>query len=179
MLLTAVFTKLFAPLAGAFAVVCLGACKPGVRAISNPHHTFGATSVDAGDFRACNGPEALAGYDDTIAYLAALKNHIAAANGQTFRGVLAPKNICVALDLMDLGTGGGAFGNSGRFEVERATVRGAANDAEVAAVLCHEMAHIAMNHLKTAVSVPSGEMLDFTRGKGAERYYAVTPKIPS
>jgi len=155
-----------------FGIVGLcSACKPASHKSSDPQHQFGNTVVRSEHFQKCEKVDPHPQLTQTYGYLASLKDHIARANPQTFSGMLVPQNMCIVLSAFNKGTGGGAFGDSGRIEIERMTVSQSANDAELAFIVCHEMAHVAMRHLRITQSGPKGESLNFSNGKGPEHYF--------
>ncbi|NBX16979.1 MAG: hypothetical protein EBR09_06390 [Proteobacteria bacterium] len=154
-------------------------CKPPGENESGVQHGFGNTMVPRQDFFPCKEPPTAPGYSETIRYLNELKNVIARANPKTFQGNLAPENICIALETADRGTGGGAFGDSGRITLERLAVKKAASDAELGALLCHELAHVSMHHMRTSRNSASGETLNFSHGVGPDRYFQQLRQYPN
>jgi len=155
------------------------ACKPESEGTAKVQHGFGNTMAHRQSFFPCKEIPAAPGYIETVRYLNDLKNVITRANPKTFQGDLAPENICIALDSSDRGTGGGAFGNSGRIWVERLAVKEAESDAELGGLLCHELAHVSMYHMRTVVSSRSGESLNFTHGIGPQRYFQQLQQYPN
>lgn len=157
--------------------VC-SACKPASDPSSDPQHQFGNTVVRSEVFQKCEKVEPQPQLTQTYAYLASLKDYIARANAQTFTGNLAPQNLCIVLSAFNKGVGGGAFGDSGKIEIERMTVSQSANDAELAFIVCHEMAHVAMRHMRMTQSGPKGESFNFSNGKGPEHYFRQLDQKP-
>ncbi|MEY4064684.1 MAG: hypothetical protein RIR26_892, partial [Pseudomonadota bacterium] len=78
--------------------------------------------------------------------------------------------ICIELSTADIGIGGGAFGDSGKISLERMTVMQATDDSQIAGTICHELAHVALNH-QLVVKHVSGQKLDFSNGIGPDRYF--------
>lgn len=160
-------------------LILTSSCKPAGENHSGVQHGVGNTRVSQQDFLPCKEIPASPGYSETVRYLNDLKNAIARANPRTFEGDLAPENICIALDTSDRGTGGGAFGDSGRILIERISVKTAESDAQLGAILCHELAHVSMNHMRTTKSSRNGESLNFTHGIGPDRYFQQLQQYPS
>jgi hypothetical protein len=145
---------------------------------SEIQHDFGKTRVENSSFTPCKAPKQVPGYSRTVAYLQELKNHIAKANPDTFKDHLDSKNICVNLSLRDSGIGGGAFGSSGDILIERLSVKQAGSEAAIASLMCHELAHVAVNHQSGSEFSADNKQFNFTYGRGAERYFPVVTQKP-
>jgi predicted SprT family Zn-dependent metalloprotease len=155
------------------------ACKPSGDNESGVQHGFGNTMVPRQDFFPCKEIPAAPGYSETVRYLNNLKDVITRANPKTFQGDLAPENICIELDTSDRGAGGGAYGDSGRIMIERLAVKEAGSDAQLGGLLCHELAHVSMYHMRTSRSSRNGEFLNFTHGIGPDRYFQQLQQYPN
>ena len=84
-----------------------------------------------------------------------LAQRIFAANTQTFRGDLAPQNICHGIQI----EGVRAFANSQTrsFAIEGGLIRRAQNVNQLAWVISHELAHITMRHGMDGSPIPPGQ----------------------
>ncbi len=159
-----------------FGVVFLTQCQE--KTSSEILHQFGKTTANIEKFRACPEPKKLAGYEVTIEYLQKLKNYIAQKNPATFKGQLAPENICVNLELKDEGISGGAFAGDGAIFIERILIKQSQSDASLAGTICHELAHIALNHQSVQKSPGGKKIFNFKYGVEPERYFPMIVNNP-
>lgn len=126
------------------ATLGFGACKTG--RTSELSHEFGKTRVDPFELIDCRQilTEAPA-YPQATTYVQNILNHITTQNPQTFRDVYAPESFCI--DLQEGPFNAVADPQTGIVTVFTGVVKAAMNDAEIAAVLSHEIAHITMQHM--------------------------------
>ena len=82
----------------------------------------------------------------TNVYLNRIFRHIAQNNPQVFNGDLAPENICVGVRYNGAGGRAWALVDRRTLYIDSSLVARAQNDAQVAAVIGHELAHITMRH---------------------------------
>lgn len=119
---------------------------------SNLRHEFGATriGVDESMFEPCDRSEFDPKYSEANDYLTALGAEIMRKNPETFTGVYAPEKICIYVT-NDSVAGASTSPRKRTIQFTIGILRWFSNDAEVAAVLAHELAHIARMHNKGAL----------------------------
>lgn len=97
-------------------------------------------------FEECDRSQFLTAVPKATAYVTEIANRIMRANPEVFRDDLAPENICIGVQFNN--AGGRAFANaaSRSFFIETGMLTLAQNDAQIAIVVAHELAHISMRH---------------------------------
>lgn len=109
---------------------------------SASRHVWGETTRERGALESCaKGVD----YPEIRDYLTELAGVIIAGNPLTFKGNLTPDKFCFKA-VSVYGSDAYADPNDGTVGVDIKTVLNADNDAEIAAVLSHELAHIVLGH---------------------------------
>lgn len=100
---------------------------------------------EAGSLDACDESDSLEALPTAQRYLSALVTRIASASPKTFRDGLARDKLCVVVT-DDARANGHADPFSGKVSIGRGVIELAANDAQVASIVSHELAHITRRH---------------------------------
>ncbi|HYX33358.1 MAG TPA: M48 family metalloprotease [Oligoflexus sp.] len=119
-------------------------CGPAEK--SELDHTFGVTS------RARTVPlascEKQGGSDPNVQYVQTVLDSLTSANPATFKGLLASSKFCLrVIESSELNAS--ADTTTGIIQMNTQALRESIHDADVAAILAHELAHITMNHVYT------------------------------
>ncbi|HET9239061.1 MAG TPA: M48 family metalloprotease [Oligoflexus sp.] len=117
------------------------ACQPASQS-SSLDHTFGQTTRPRAALKACEKGDANA---PAILYMQTLFQKLVTSNSGTFQGPLAPANFCLRLD-QDDEINGLAYIENGEIHLTKGLIMAVDHDADIAAVLAHELAHITMDH---------------------------------
>jgi predicted SprT family Zn-dependent metalloprotease len=118
------------------------ACQPATPQSSSLDHTLGQTTRARSALSPCTGDDPS---DPVIGYMQMLVNELVTANSGTFQGLFDPSHFCLKLK-QDDEINGLAYINNGEIHLTKGLIRAAESDADIAAVLAHELAHITMDH---------------------------------
>ena len=94
----------------------------------------------------CNSEQYASNLPKATAYINKIKDHIISSNSSVFVGDLAPENICFGVDLNPVGGRAWAEAVHRSARVDSSLIQRAQNDAQMAIVVAHELAHITMRH---------------------------------
>jgi predicted SprT family Zn-dependent metalloprotease len=122
----------------------LAACSPSNPESSSLDHTLGQTTRARSALKTCIKGDA---EQPAISYMQTLLDKLMAANLSTFTGILAPSNFCLQLE-SDSEINAVAYIENGAIRVNSGLLKAVTYDADVAAVLAHELAHVSMNHTR-------------------------------
>jgi hypothetical protein len=117
------------------------ACQP-LSQSSSLDHTFGQTTRPRAALKACEKGDA---NDPVIRYMQTLFQKLVTSNSGTFQGSLSPANFCLRFDQDDI-INGLAYIENGEIHLTKGLIMAVDHDADIAAVLAHELAHITMDH---------------------------------
>lgn len=118
-------------------------CK--LQSTTQLQHEFGKTRVEPYEMIDCNRLlPADPTFPQATQYLKQIIEHIAISNPDTFRDAYEAKSFCV--DIQEGPFNAYADPETGMITVFSGVIKQASNDAEVAAVLSHELAHVTMQH---------------------------------
>ena len=87
------------------------------------------------------------------AYVNKIKDRIVQNNLDVFNGDLAPDKICIGVEFKDIGGRAWADAGTGTIKMETDLIMRARNDAQLAVVIAHELAHLSMRHTLDASPV--------------------------
>ncbi|WP_176736791.1 M48 family metalloprotease [Oligoflexus tunisiensis] len=121
----------------------LAACQPSSPESSSLDHILGQTTRPRSALTSCTKGDATS---PAISYMQTLLNKLMSANSGTFQGILAPSKFCLQLD-QDSEINGVAYIGNGEIHITSGLLKSVTYDADVAAVLAHELAHVSMNHV--------------------------------
>ncbi|MFO0679375.1 MAG: M48 family metalloprotease [Polyangiaceae bacterium] len=110
----------------------------------------------------CDDSESARGLTKSKRYLEEIVAALVAANPTTFRGALAPEKFCIAV-VVGEDRNGNADPFSGLVRIETSVIARAANDAQVAGIVAHELAHVTMRHGVVEYDLGIGEKDGFER----------------
>lgn len=117
------------------------ACQPSSQS-SSLDHNFGQTTRPRAALKACEKGDANA---PVIRYMQTLFQKLVTSNSGTFQGSLNPANFCLRFDQDDI-INGLAYIENGEIHLTKGLIMAVDHDADIAAVLAHELAHITMDH---------------------------------
>jgi predicted SprT family Zn-dependent metalloprotease len=118
------------------------ACQPGAPQSSSLDHTLGQTARTRSALKSCTGDDPSR---PVINYMHTLVKELVSTNSGTFQGVLDPSHFCLKLKEDDE-INGLAYIDNGEIHLTKGLIRAVEYDADIAAVLAHELAHITMDH---------------------------------
>lgn len=124
----------------------LAACNK--ESTSSLWHDFGDTSRSRQILASCqqrNSEE----FREFDTYLQDIGHFIMENNPASFRGDFAPNKFC--FDAIDDERFGGSAAHTGRIRLTIGMIAASENDAQVAAVIAHELAHVTMGHVYGAL----------------------------
>ncbi len=126
-----------------FPLLWTQACKSRSNQSSKEKHLVGETSRDTDDVKICAWQEDRSINIQADRYLAQLAEQISLKNKNTFQGYFSPGNICIYLQ-KDAQINAYAHPGQNRIDFNSQILLSAPNDAAVASILAHELAHLTM-----------------------------------
>lgn len=99
------------------------------------------------ELQSCDTGRFTEGLPQTTAYLQAILGHIVSENPEVFHGDLAPEHICIGVKYRN-GTGRAwAVAERRTITIDHGLILRVQNDAQLAFVISHELAHVSMRHI--------------------------------
>ena len=137
---------------GVAITLSLAACKTKIHS-SKLLHTAGNLSVPIDQLQSCQSQREQnldrtgnTHYPITLRYIEGVAAHIMAANPKTFQGPYSPSSFCFRI-VEDTSFNAIADPENGKISIHTGAFQAFNSDADVAAVLAHELAHVTMQHL--------------------------------
>lgn len=121
--------------------------------LSSTKHDIGVVTRDIEGITSCQQRFIRGKHPDADKYLVKLLGHIAKGNPDTFKGALSPASICLET-VEKSGLNAFALPGKNKIEFNSSLLKAAGSDAEVAAVMAHELAHLSMQSKHTEGDVP-------------------------
>ena len=144
-----------------FSMILLVACGPKEETFQLSH-TVGETSYPGDRNLSCSSTDG-GSYSEARSYLAGLVAFIQMKNSQTFQGDLDPSGFCIEVSQPGFSN---AFAHAdGKIEVTVSLLKSVANEASLAGVLSHELAHISMAHNTRSMTEPFEQDTEYQRLK--------------
>lgn len=109
---------------------------------SSLKHEFSKTHRVANRYFNCQDGS---NYPEAVSYLRGLLDYVTSSNPSTFQGDLLAENFCI--EVVDSGEFNASASHTGKIIFNSTVLRDAKSEAEVTAILAHELAHISMNHV--------------------------------
>jgi hypothetical protein len=127
---------------GLFSFYTLIACQPTAPQSSSLDHTLGQTTRSRTALSPCQAGDST---NPVIGYMQTIFNQLVSANTGTFQGIFDPSHFCLHSNA-DAIINGFAYIANGEIHLTKGLLLAVDHDADVAAVLAHELAHITMDH---------------------------------
>lgn len=109
------------------------------------------------ELQSCDRSQFTEGLPESNAYLNALMRHIARENPEVFHGDLAPDRLCIGVKYLDGGARAWATAERRMITINHGLILRARNDAQMALVVSHEMAHLSLRHIHTDPDTESSQ----------------------